>query len=184
MASPNEKIRLYDNGKIDLRALLSEEIGELAFEYSSIEFKPDAGMVDIEPVGCASMEGKFTNSAGYIRFQAELTLRYRAACARCAVELERTLHIPITRDLAMRGQLQDEDTEDYLIIDNGQIDLEPIALEELFLGMPSRELCSEDCRGLCFKCGKNLNEGPCSCPEREPDPRLAILSKWSDNHNE
>ena len=37
-------------------------------------------------------------------------------------------------------------------------------------------LCSEDCKGLCAVCGKNLNEGPCDC-KPEPDPRLAVLAQ-------
>lgn len=167
-----------------MRPLLAGETDELHFEYRCIEFKPDAGMSDIETVGDAHMEGKLTNSAGYLRLESDLTLRYRTACARCAAELERTLHIPVTRDVAVRGQLQDEDTDDYLIVDSEKLDLEPLAVEELYLGLPMRELCSEDCRGLCPKCGKNLNEGPCSCPEREPDPRFAILSKWSEKNKE
>ena len=35
----------------------------------------------------------------------------------------------------------------------------------LVLELPYRVLCREDCRGLCPKCGKNLNEGPCTCQE-------------------
>jgi Predicted metal-binding, possibly nucleic acid-binding protein len=182
MASPNEKIQLLENGRLDLRALLAGETAVLEFEYKFIKFIPDAAMADIVPLGDAHMEGKLTNTAGYLRLEADLSLRYRTVCARCASELERELHIPIEKDLAVRGQLQDEDKDDYLIVDNGALDLEPLAVEELYLGMPMRELCSENCRGLCYKCGKNLNEGPCSCPEREPDPRLAVLSKWSDKN--
>ena len=42
------------------------------------------------------------------------------------------------------------------------------------LNMDSRLLCREDCKGLCFRCGKDLNEGPCGC-QAEADPRLAVL---------
>jgi uncharacterized protein len=42
---------------------------------------------------------------------------------------------------------------------------------------PSRFLCSDDCKGLCQRCGKNLNEGACNCGKDEIDPRLAPLKK-------
>ncbi|MFA5145317.1 MAG: DUF177 domain-containing protein [Candidatus Omnitrophota bacterium] len=43
------------------------------------------------------------------------------------------------------------------------IDLDPEIREEIILDYPVRLLCSPDCKGLCPKCGKNLNEGGCSC---------------------
>ena len=47
--------------------------------------------------------------------------------------------------------------------------------EELILAGPQYVLCREDCRGLCPRCGKDLNAGPCGCPAVAPNPRLAVL---------
>ena len=63
----------------------------------------------------------------------------------------------------------------YIIIEDKKFDMLPVVEEEIMLEMPSRTLCKEDCRGLCQKCGKNLNEGDCDCDKKEVDPRLAIL---------
>ena len=60
---------------------------------------------------------------------------------------------------------------------------EPVG-ELLFLELPSRDLCSEDCRGFCPKCGKDLNEGNCDCDTKEIDPRLAVLKKFLTNETE
>ena len=43
------------------------------------------------------------------------------------------------------------------------IDLNPDIRDEIILDYPMRPLCSIDCKGLCFRCGKNLNEGKCNC---------------------
>jgi hypothetical protein len=51
-------------------------------------------------------------------------------------------------------------------------------LEELTLSFPTRLLCSEDCEGLCPKCGKPKRDGECSCSEKEIDPRLAVLKNF------
>ena len=43
------------------------------------------------------------------------------------------------------------------------------------LALPTRPLCAEECRGLCPRCGANLNAGPCGCPAGMTDGRLAVL---------
>ena len=54
--------------------------------------------------------------------------------------------------------------------------MEDIIRSVFVLNMDSKLLCSDDCKGLCCRCGKNLNDGPCSC-EKEIDPRLAALKQ-------
>ena len=60
------------------------------------------------------------------------------------------------------------------------VELDDIIVPELILSMPMKELCSEDCRGLCPRCGKDLNDGECGCAE-EIDPRLAKLAEILDS---
>jgi uncharacterized protein len=48
---------------------------------------------------------------------------------------------------------------------------------------PLRFLCHDDCKGLCQRCGKNLNEGECDCSKKEIDPRMAPLQKLLDEMN-
>jgi uncharacterized protein len=43
------------------------------------------------------------------------------------------------------------------------IDLDPDTRQEIILDYPMKPLCKPNCKGLCPKCGKNLNEGGCSC---------------------
>jgi uncharacterized protein len=43
------------------------------------------------------------------------------------------------------------------------IDLDPDIRQEIILDYPMKPLCKPNCKGLCPKCGKNLNEGGCSC---------------------
>ena len=48
---------------------------------------------------------------------------------------------------------------------------------DVLLSLPIKWVCREECRGLCPKCGANLNQGDCGCTFREEDPRLAALRK-------
>ena len=59
----------------------------------------------------------------------------------------------------------------------GILDLTEALREQILLDLPMRPLCRPDCRGLCIKCGKNLNEGPCDCVQEIIDPRLVGLKE-------
>jgi uncharacterized protein len=56
-----------------------------------------------------------------------------------------------------------------------EIELAPLIAEQILLALPTRPLCSDNCRGLCGKCGANLNSEPCSCAEAHGDPRMALF---------
>ena len=58
------------------------------------------------------------------------------------------------------------------------IDLDELVREQILLALPTRHLCREDCKGLCQKCGADLNAGDCSCEQGETDPRWAALADF------
>jgi uncharacterized protein len=57
-------------------------------------------------------------------------------------------------------------------------DVNVMILEQIELAMPMQYVCREDCKGLCFQCGADLNEGACSCKKEEPDVRLSVLLEF------
>jgi len=69
-------------------------------------------------------------------------------------------------------QLETVDEEGYT---GKQIDLTPAMREQILLSIPPSPLCSEDCKGLCPSCGKDLNEGACGCDRTVVDPRWQAL---------
>lgn len=60
---------------------------------------------------------------------------------------------------------------------NDTIDTEDLLKEQLVLNLPMKPLCSNDCKGLCPKCGVDLNIAQCNCPVSEVDSRLAVLKQ-------
>jgi uncharacterized protein len=58
------------------------------------------------------------------------------------------------------------------------IDVDALVREQIRLALPFRLLCREDCRGLCQKCGADLNRNPCSCSGEGPDARWATLLEY------
>ena len=79
--------------------------------------------------------------------------------------------------------LEDEENDDILLLDGGELDLEEVFTTDLVLAMEPKHVCSEECKGLCPKCGANLNDGPCQC-RAEVDPRFAVLAQLLDKESD
>jgi uncharacterized protein len=119
-------------------------------------------------------EGKF-----FWRARAETALR--AECRRCLVQVE----VPLSLDLSLvfaTGTDTPEGEGCYLIPAREQeLDLGPALREEMLLAAPRYVECRPDCKGLCARCGANLNEGPCGCTS-EADPRWNALRQLTETH--
>jgi uncharacterized protein len=111
-----------------------------------------------------------------------LTGGLETGCSRCTAPSQQKLDasfnltfVPAADDekAAPGGEreIQEGEAETVGYIDE-QIDLEPVLREQLILALPYAPLCREDCKGLCARCGKDLNEGPCSCPTEAPEPEV------------
>ena len=57
----------------------------------------------------------------------------------------------------------------------GDVDLVQVAREQIYLNLPLKSVCRDDCKGLCATCGANRNRIECACSGDQPDPRLAPL---------
>jgi uncharacterized protein len=102
-------------------------------------------------------------------------------CARCLEEYAFGVDHPFVfvltpRVAATEGTRLTPDDLALSYYEGEEIDLTPLVHEQIILALPTRPLCGEACRGLCPRCGANLNPGPCGCPTEAPlDPRLAVL---------
>lgn len=165
--------------RLSLRDLINEPGGRkpFSFELDVSDLWFDSVLGFTEPV---AVEGRVENHAGALTAVGAVRSRMKVVCARCLKEFERKLDIPFTANLS--EELEDEDSEDIYLIEDGEADLDEIANTALVLGMETRFFCKEDCKGLCPKCGKNLNEGPCGCGE-DLDPRLAVLGQLLENND-
>ena len=84
-------------------------------------------------------------------------------CRRCLTPVATEVAVE-TGALFTQDQGAQEDPDSYpLAPDATEIDLAPAIREELLLDVPRFLLCREDCRGLCPRCGQDLNAGPCGC---------------------
>ena len=122
--------------------------------------------------------GKVRNT-GVLELTGELTTTLHGVCDRCASEFTRAVQIPIHAVLVSEEELEQAEDEWVFGIHDGCADLTDIITTAFVLNMDSQLLCRPDCKGVCFRCGKNLNEGPCGC-RKEPDSRFAVLQQLLD----
>ena len=147
---------------------------------ASVSFSESADLSDLlfgtcypvtEPV---IAQGTVRNTAGVLVMQGAITTCLHGVCDRCAGEFSREMEIPL--DVVLVEELSNEDSEDEWVfpLEADAADMEEIIRTVFVLNMDSKLLCKPDCQGLCCRCGKNLNDGPCGC-QKELDPRFAAL---------
>ena len=129
-----------------------------------------------EPVQAS---GRVRNTAGVLELTGEISTTLHAVCDRCAAPFVREIHIPLRSVLVPEDELEQAEDEWVFGVHDGYADLTDIVTTAFVLNMDSQLLCSPDCKGVCFRCGKNLNEGPCGC-KKEPDSRFAVLQQLLD----
>jgi uncharacterized protein len=117
-----------------------------------------------------------------IFFSGRFDGRFTGCCGRCLeaynftldTEFEFVLTPHSSKTVRRAEELRREDLGlSYYSTD--EIDLAPLIAEQVMLALPTRPLCSDNCRGLCVSCGVNLNRETCSCSTTAGDPRMAIF---------
>ena len=109
----------------------------------------------------------------------KLPLQLEAPCARCLEPVSFECELDFDREF-MVGRTADEqedsmDEDNYL--DGYNLDVDQLVCNELLVSLPMRILCSEDCKGICNRCGTNLNLRTCTCDTRELDPRMSVIQE-------
>lgn len=117
-----------------------------------------------------------------ISVRGHLSVPLESECSRCLGLFEQTLEMDINEDCALR---QIDAPESYAegkdepcqipILNDDEIDLTELVRQLIAMHLPIRPLCRDECPGLCARCGKDLNQGPCDCESRPVDTRWSGL---------
>lgn len=153
----------YDGKKI----VISEDVDITSSPNDNFNFK--------SPV---HFEGYALNIGGTIELKGKANASLSVMCDRCVNYYDKNITYDIFESFKKEDNLStaDED-EDITPLEGSSIDLDSILYTGLILSLPSKSLCSEECKGLCPVCGKNLNNETCTCSIDNTDPRFDILDK-------
>ncbi len=117
-----------------------------------------------------------------IRLRAHISGDFELLCARCLDTI--AYRADEEFDLIFRPSEADTETGERAITEaeteigyyeGSGLLLEDVVREQVLLSLPDRSLCRQDCKGLCPRCGANLNGSPCQCESTVVDPRWGAL---------
>lgn len=152
----------------------------------ALEYAPD--ITQVGPLPVTGRADLIVENRGHreqiadIRIRAAYQGNFELLCARCVEPV--ATPVAGSFDLIFRPQAADaESGERAITLDETEIgyyeesglSLEDVVREQVLLSLPSRTLCKEDCKGLCPRCGHNLNLETCKC-DTVSDPRWNALA--------
>ena len=163
--------------RLDLRNIIHVPEASKSFQFqmdlSGLEFYGEHLIT--RPV---QIEGSVTNHAGALVLEGTASSLLDLACDRCGKEFSREKVVEL--NCLMASELEDEEHDEIYLLEGNEADLGEVAGTAFILAMDTKNLCSDNCKGLCAKCGADLNNGPCGC-RPEVDPRLAALAQLLDD---
>ncbi len=134
---------------LELKDLLRGVVDNIAID-TYFDLSPALDIISKED---AHVTGDVVNKDNHIIINIHVTMPMVVTCDRC---LEKASY---KYDFVYENEIKKEEIDTF--------SLKTLVDEELYLNTPLQVICSEDCKGLCMKCGANLNEGDCGC-EIEP----------------
>ena len=162
--------------------------GDFAHVYQPGELDPVDERVKLAQA--VAVKGAVRRTGGGVGVNGHVETRVQVECDRCLKPVE----LPVSADFALEyvtgadyesssaAALSEEELS-VSVFDGESIDVDEIVKEQILLAVPARTLCREDCKGICPKCGIDLNTGQCGCAEEEVDPRWAALSSFKKTDN-
>lgn len=172
-------IKKNDPLRLDISYLIKGSPGtykDFEFNFPQLNFSPELTLVDILGKIFISVTEDGVVADGKLAALTQLS------CSRCLKSYWQPLEINFTEMFSAHpaGDSGNDLGEQPLPTD-GAIDLTPIIRDYAVLDIPIRQLCSEDCKGLCPVCGENRNQEDCGHRQESFDPRMAELQKLLEN---
>lgn len=176
--------------KLDLWSLLEgeDELLEFQGEIHRESFDLNGRKIDIlEPI---EYEGQVFKLHGEkdLNISININYVYGEKCSRCLAPSTKEINTKLSAKLMESGsdveeienqdEDSDEDYEDVFYYKNNNLNLDDHIIEQVILSIPMKTLCKDNCKGLCSKCGKDLNVSECDCVHEDIDPRLEKLKDF------
>jgi uncharacterized protein len=112
-----------------------------------------------------------TSQGRTVYLKGDCKISFSSICARCSEPISQQLNLPTSLVIKPHKESPDDEVDDVELsyYDGKDLDCETILYDFFLMALPYSPLCSETCKGLCPKCGSNLNTEPCNCSETAAD---------------
>jgi uncharacterized protein len=162
--------------RVELADIISCENKEMSrqVEIELSSFDSRLGQFPIRTKQPFVME--FANEDGKrLLIQGETEVTIRIPCDRCLEEVDWTFSIKVDKEIDLTGDNEEKSMENLNYMTGTSLDVDQLIFGEILVSWPMKVLCREDCKGICKRCGANLNQAECQCQRTEPDPRMAAI---------
>lgn len=126
------------------------------------------------------ISGEVLNNGAVLKVTGQIHGEARFVCGRCLEPYLAKVEVPFQEDFK-EGLPEDQDA-DLSWYQGDSIDIAETVRERLILAEPFKQVCCEQCKGLCPACGKNLNMESCTCTTEVVNPKFAVLQKLLENN--
>ena len=171
--------------KINVANLADRPGEEIPFEFTTNAGEIDAIADTYSFEGDIVVRGVYVHTGRCYRFTGQISCTKSFVCDRC-LEPSSLQQVHDFNEEFQHGSEPVSGGEKAKIVnyfDGDVIDLSPVVRDVLLSDQPLNNICNADCRGLCLKCGANLNHGDCGCDRTVIDPRLAALQQLLKKNN-
>ena len=140
------------------------------YEFSTINGSYKATRISPITLDIQNGDGK------RIKFNLTGSMDFILPCDRCLTDVTITVNLNFEKEFALeKEKIVVEDLDEPEYIDGLNMDTDQLVYDEMLVNWPMKVLCKEDCRGICSKCGLNLNIKTCDCDRTVVDPRMAAI---------
>ena len=166
---------------INLSKLLSGDLPSIT-EQVTIEMETFASSVGVFPIKDKKEFSLKVSKIGKDKFliEGETAVTLEVPCDRCLTPV--IVEIPLVINREYDQNASEEESEDEGLIIGYNLDTEQLMYCEILVNWPMKTLCTEACKGICKKCGANLNHSSCTCDTVELDPRMAKIRDIFNNY--
>ena len=121
-----------------------------------------------------------------ISISAHIDVVLNIPCDRCLENVPTSIEIDMDKiiDFKLTDEERIQELDETCYIDHSSLDVDRLVSSEILIHFPMKTLCREDCLGICFKCGHNLNHGECGCDRESLDPRMSAIRDIFKNFKE
>ena len=133
----------------------------------------------IEAIEDVNVIGNITSVGDVLTLRASIKTKLKFNCSRCLEAFIYPIDIDIEERFTNNKELQND--EEIIFVDSDSLDIAKTVENIIISTLPIKRLCTDNCKGLCCQCGKNLNEGSCHCEKNDVDLRLAKLQELFGN---
>lgn len=161
--------------KVNISDIVKTDGASLDIEFK--EYIPDlnSGEFDFIFENPVEFKGQLMSLGGVIKLNGCLKADYKANCYRCLQNVHKDMELTIEENFVESEKNTDNDVYTY---EGNYLTLDKPLKDNILLNLPMKQICSEDCKGLCPKCGVNHNFEACDCKEDEINPGMEVLKNF------